>query len=90
MIFFDYCMPRGFPPQGELRQYLDAAKAEFAKAMETPVAERTEAFVLELLSNGVAPEEIVEEFAPFPKECIPEVLKFAALKVAGREPNVAA
>ncbi len=48
------------------------------------------AFVLELLSSGVTADEMAEEFGPFPKECIPEVLKFASLKVAGKEPNVAA
>ena len=48
------------------------------------------AFVLDLLSSGVSVDEIADEFPPFPKECIPDVLKFAALKVAGKEPNVAA
>ena len=48
------------------------------------------AFVLELLSSGVTPDEMAEEFSPFPEESIPEVLKFAALKVAGKEPNVPA
>lgn len=39
-------------------------------------------FVLDLLSSGVTPEEIADQFPPFPKEAIPEVLKFASVKLA--------
>ncbi|MCB0411458.1 MAG: DUF433 domain-containing protein [Bdellovibrionales bacterium] len=38
--------------------------------------------VLECLSQGMTPEEIVEDYPGFPKESIPEILKFASEYVA--------
>jgi uncharacterized protein (DUF433 family) len=44
--------------------------------------------VLECLSLGMTPDEIAEDYPEFPKECIPEVLKFASEMV--KNGNVAA
>lgn len=38
--------------------------------------------VLECLSQGMTPEEIVEDYPGFPKESVPEILKFASDYVA--------
>ena len=46
--------------------------------------------ILNLLSSGASLEEIEEDFPPFNKECYPEILKYAALKLEGNEPDVAA
>ncbi len=35
-------------------------------------------FILECLSQGMDSEEIEKTYGNFPKECIPEVLKFVA------------
>jgi uncharacterized protein (DUF433 family) len=44
--------------------------------------------ILECLSVGMTPLEIEEDYPGFPKECIPEILKFAAEIVKAK--NVAA
>lgn len=39
------------------------------------------ALVLQCLSEGMTAEEIAEDYGNFPKECIPEVLRFAAEQI---------
>ena len=48
----------------------------------------TVSFILGCLAEGMSYEEIVHDYSEFPKESIPEVLKFAA--EVTDNPNVAA
>ena len=40
------------------------------------------AMVLESLAIGMTADELAEDYPGFPKECIPEVLKFAAQQLS--------
>ncbi len=45
-------------------------------------------FILNCLSEGMSYNEIVHDYSEFPRECIPEILRFAT--VIADNPNVAA
>lgn len=45
--------------------------------------------ILNCLASGMTPEQIDEDYGNFPKECIPDVLRFAA-ELAKNFKNVAA